>query len=219
MRHSYSSWATFLKCPAKFKFAYIDKEPQPKISQAGERGKRIHDSIEQFFLTEGSAPLDSEIHAEHGLWFTHLMEDAENTPEVEWRLNVELTELRKGQTMFAKGFFDLQTMHDGELDIYEWKTGKIYDDHLDQRFLYGLAALALFPEQDIVRVIGKYLDQKGKEVVNEYKRKDLLFLRKEWRKRFNQIEEAAEQNLFPTKPSWGCRYCAFSKQNGGKCKF
>ena len=44
---SYSAYALYDQCPAKYRYAKIDKLPEPR-SEALERGDRIHKEVEAY---------------------------------------------------------------------------------------------------------------------------------------------------------------------------
>jgi CRISPR/Cas system-associated exonuclease Cas4 (RecB family) len=214
MRHSYSSWSTYKQCPAKFKFSYIDKLPRGAVHPNAKRGTEIHKSVEDFI--NGSQPmLHAEINSEYGHWITSLKNNSECLPEPMWLINSDWELIDNEDRAWAKGFFDLQAVSEDKVEIYEWKTGKIYDEHIEQRFLYGLIALLKFPKYNTITVTNVYFDQK-KKVAQEFKRENVNFMKDTWAKRFKKVES---EQQFPPNPQFLCRYCSFSKQNGGPCQF
>lgn len=216
MRHSYSSLQTFNKCALQFKFSYIDKMPRGEPHPNAARGTEIHNSIEAFMKEEGE--LHSEIISRWGHQLHVLRDEAECIPEPMWLLDEDFQPTENEDEAMLKGFFDLKVIWDDAVDIKEWKTGKLYDEHDTQRYLYGMVALIQHPEVESVEVEGVYLDL-NKKVKNEYKREDMKFMKNDWAKRINHVENAIERNMFPPNPQFLCRYCDFSKQNGGPCQF
>jgi len=70
-RFSYSSIQTFKKCPAQFKFKYIDKIYKKDESIEAFLGKRVHESIEYLYnrIKSGFIPILDEILKVHrSLW-------------------------------------------------------------------------------------------------------------------------------------------------------
>ena len=95
--------------------------------------------------------------------------------------------------------------------LNDYKTGKVYDDHDDQAELYAVAGRKMGAKK--VNVKFYYMDQ---NTVQPYK-----FDENELDALVDKIEARAlkvtSDRLFPTKPSWKCKWCFFSKQKGGKC--
>ena len=70
-RFSHSSIQTFKKCPAQFKFRYIDKIHKKDEGIEAFLGKRVHESIEYLYerVKSGHTPLLDEILKVHrSLW-------------------------------------------------------------------------------------------------------------------------------------------------------
>ena len=147
MRHSYSSWSTFNKCPAKYKYSYILKLPRGVAGPALIRGNAVHDSIENYMLNK-APEIHKDILNKYGLFMQNLKADAVCTPEPMFLLNDKWEFVTEEKEAWVKGFLDLQVAWDDETDIYEWKTGRMYDEHSEQRMLYGLVGLLKFPEQE-----------------------------------------------------------------------
>jgi hypothetical protein len=117
---------------------------------------------------------------------------------------------------FVRGFIDLVLeTPNPTLTIYEYKTGGIYPEHVSQRALYGLVGLLLYPEYADVRVIGVYFDK----LVNEettYPRSMIKEYKYMWNEKLTMIDKDDE---YIPMPSFKCRFCDFSKYNGGPCEF
>lgn len=217
MRHSYSSFSTYKQCPAKYRYSYLDKLPRSPMGPGAERGTRIHDSVDKFM--QGKAEeLDPEIHTQYGMWLYGIRTNYICEPEALFVIDRDWNFVEDGsEYAYVKGFMDLHTYkEDVEVNIYEWKTGKIYDEHEDQRFLYGTISLLMHPWADSVRVHGVYFDQKRSPASNGYSRDDLPFMIKEWDKRFKKME--TDKHYSPN-PSFKCKWCDFSKSKGGPCQF
>ena len=88
--YSYSRLATFKKCPAKFKYSYIDKVDMPfEVSPAMERGTEIHNSLEAF-MNGHTEQLHPDIHEHYGQFFFSLRANYTCQPEAKWAFNWEL---------------------------------------------------------------------------------------------------------------------------------
>jgi hypothetical protein len=119
---------------------------------------------------------------------------------------------------YIRGFIDIIVPpKDGVIHIYELKSGKEWPDHVDQRNFYGSVSLALpwTEEPEQVRVIGTYMDL-GKNVENSYEARMFNTYKYFWDQRLAQMDN--EQAQVPN-PGPYCRWCPFSRDKGGPCKF
>lgn len=98
---------------------------------------------------------------------------------------------------------------------YDWKTGKIYDDHVDQKTLYAVIVSAEHPEALEIRSIHVYVDL-GKNTEQVYHRDQIPAMRARWNQR---IESVAEDREHIPSPGYHCRWCGYSKIVGGPCRF
>ena len=114
-----------------------------------------------------------------------------------------------------KAVLDLKLRDGTGAVVYDWKTGKMYDDHYDQKELYAIAVLSEDPEITRVRSVHVYLDL-NKHTERTYERSDLVGRRQGWEDRVRKME--ADKEYIPN-PSWKCRFCSFSKDKGGPCIF
>ena len=70
-RFSYSSLETFKKCPAQFRFRYIDKVEKPDEGVEAFMGKRIHEALEFLYneVIKGQVPIiDTVLEKYETLW-------------------------------------------------------------------------------------------------------------------------------------------------------
>jgi hypothetical protein len=101
------------------------------------------------------------------------------------------------------------------VEVIDHKTGKEYPDHADQRSLYALGALLMYP--DAVRVIVKhwYLDT-GSEGKDTFTRDQLPALQSLWLQRIGPM---LKDKKFKPEPGQHCRWCHFRKANNGPCQY
>lgn len=214
MRWSLSSLGTFEKCQLKYKFQNIDKLPSPR-GTAANRGVDVHKHIEDFISGKTQA-LPTEIN----YWTQTLTQLREQgaTPEVRISLTREWSPTEwDAANVWVRGILDLRVTSESEGQVYDWKTGKIYPDHDDQKSLYSAMLLSSDPELQRVRATHVYIDlnQRREKV---FARDDLPDLRKHWEVRASFLERTAPEDMIPS-PGYHCRYCAFSKSKGGPCRF
>jgi hypothetical protein len=222
MVYSYSSLATFKQCPQKFKFAYIDrvKVEQEPPSAAMERGTKIHNSVEEYLLGN-SEFLHPDIHKNYGQFMMGLREGGgEILPEWRWGITWDFKPCDYyAPECMLHGYMDLVIVPEDKkanIPLYEWKTGKIYaDDHASQACKYSTALMIHHPEYPGVDAMITYFDQsdyKGIYYPNGMMDNYQHMLRRE-------IDEIVFEKRWPTKPSFKCRWCKFSRDNGGPCQF
>lgn len=217
MAYSYSRINTFFQCKAKYNWSYIDVQDIPFVpSPAMERGTEVHNSVEGF-LRGHTEHLHPDIHKHYGQFFLGLRENYSVMPEHRWALdwNWEVCQYGDHNAMI-RGFMDLKIVpHEDNLQIYEFKTGKIYPDHDQQKLLYGTAGLCEHPEYEQVDVTGVYFDLKQNRAITYP-----MEMLPEYKGVFNrQIAEIEACEDFIPEPSYSCRWCRFSKTNGGPCAF
>lgn len=218
--YSYSRLATFKKCMAKFKFAYIDKVDVPFIpSPAMARGTEIHNSLEQFMLGH-SDMLHPDIHEHYGQYFFGLREEHKDHifPEHKWGLNWEFIPCDYDDpNVMIRGFMDLKFVPpDDNVQVFEYKTGKQYPEHVHQQWLYGVVALQEHPLKSADTTV-IYLDQKKNKKIY-YPQGMMGEYRPGLMREIQEIEEKPVEDMTPN-PQFTCRWCQFSKDNGGPCQF
>ena len=107
------------------------------------------------------------------------------------------------------------------VQITDWKTGKVYEDHKHQRSLYALGGLqlvdlgALADGRKDVKLVAEHLyTDTTQTATEEYTMKNLKPLKKEWEARIKQM---MTDTRYPAKPGFHCRWCKFRKSAGGPC--
>lgn len=213
---SYSGLGSYNKCPSQFARKYVWKEhgaayiPAP----AAARGTTLHGTIED--LINGKRDdLPKEI-AFYTQFFTGLREQGAIAEE-KFCFNTlwEPVDFEDHDTGMIRGLMDITLYVPGETEsnVYELKTGKVYDDHPYQRNLYGLIDLINHPEIEKVTVTGVYLDLK-KNIPTVYYQNMLASYKYMWERKINKVQPPQP---YPMRPGWYCRSCPYSKGNGGKC--
>jgi len=201
---------TWEKCAARYKYRYIEGLAD-KSTPFANKGTNAHNVIEKYIKGE-TIPLEPRMQPMFGL-LERLKEVGQ--PEAwcgvskEW----EKTPYREG---WLKAKLDCVEKPDNdEIVVWEWKTGQIYDNHDEQRELYGLVALAQHPKVDTAIVNGYYIDQKHISNATVVRRDKAEPLRKEWETRVGFLES---DKIFAPRPGWYCRNCPYSRDAGGPCK-
>jgi len=214
MTVSYSGVSMYVTCPSSFNRKYNLKEkadqPTRETAPAMFRGTDLHNAIEDFLLNKRN-DLPKELKAYNE--FCTGIRTHKAIPELAFAFDNKWESVEFDDPLAEiRGFMDA-IMADTELIVYEWKTGKKYDEHANQRSLYGLAALILYPDYQKVRVMTVYLDQQ--EISETTYHKDMLVTYKwMWERKINSTKPP---QMYPMRPSWKCKWCGYSKKKGGKC--
>lgn len=116
---------------------------------------------------------------------------------------------------YIRSVVDLKYVVPQEIVNYDWKTGKMYDDHLDQKKLYAPMVFAEHPEVYSVRSIHVYLDL-GRNVEVQFHRDEMPALREGWDRRIAALENDFD---FIPSPGYHCKWCPYSRLVGGPCRF
>ena len=220
MANSYSRMSTHTKCGLKYRFAYVDQIAIDKTGQemgpALVRGNRLHDSVEGFYL--GTCELDPDL-VFHAQWLSSMKDLYDCKPELKWGITEDWEACDfDSEDAYIRGIWDLAvfpTTTNQPLDIKEWKSGKIYPEHGDQRYLYSMAALITYPEYPKVKTDTVYFDQKESRF-EEWGPERLPSMKAHFTTKIKLM--GMEQTWIPN-PGFHCKWCDFSKANGGPCAF
>jgi len=216
---SYSGYSLYQKCPSAFKRKYLLKEKgagKPSREEAPQmyRGTDVHTNVEGFFKNEHH-DLCEEVSFYHD-WMRGLR-TAGAIPEMEFCFDKDWNRVpfSDEENGLIRGFIDLH-LPDKENKIihtYEWKTGKMYPEHSDQRHLYGMATLLIYDWCQEAHVTTVYTDLRDNVTV-KYPRDMLKTYLWMWERKINSVRPPQP---YPMRPSWKCRSCQFSKARGGTC--
>lgn len=209
----FSKLDTFRECPAKFKYQFVDKLPQPS-STALDRGSAVHANIEEYL---------------NG-WTSKLIDPADK-----WQDALDALKLKnfKGEqplglsrewvllpNWFAPGIWlrvkmDAYYVEDEEICVIDFKTGRYRVPSTEQVELYALAGLSIAPHIKTARAEMWFLDS-GDTYICVYTADQLRALRSKYEKAFDEL---TNNEIWDPTPSSGCRYCPYSKTKGGPCRF
>jgi hypothetical protein len=214
MRWSYSRYGTWKKCPRLYKYRVIDNLPEPPMTEGpAVRGTEIHAMFEAY-LKDQITELTDEfsyyqnfldglkaygVHSEIKLAFD------ENWEPVDW----------DAENMWFRCILDALVVQPDRGTIYDWKTGREYKDHADQREIYSISVLSAYPELYEASAYHTYIDTK-QNTFTTFHRDQLPELKAKWKE---NVRLMFEDTLWPANPSFMCRYCNFSRYKGGPCAF
>jgi len=179
-----------------------------------QRGTDIHSGVENFLLGTDER-LPKEIHKLNGMYMTGVKGLGALLPEYKFGLTkkFEFTEFDDSKA-YLRGVIDLKTRTEEQVKLFEWKTGKMYDEHTDQAHLYAMVGLIEHPEFKNVEVSIRYLDF-GTDKKEVYDRDQLKMMKLLWKGRLKQMDT---DKTFSPNPSYMCRWCDFSRERGGPCR-
>ena len=222
---SYSVYSQYFKCPLsvcfdKVKRVRIVEPPNPHF----EKGDRVHKAAETHIGSEGRPPaLIPELKSVKDR--LEFFRKARAKVELEWAFTKQYL-----PTSWFGGDAWLRVKTDVCLDaerpsplvhITDWKTGRVYPEHRQQRSLYALAGLQLVDlgllaggSKDVKLTAEHLYTDTTQSATEEYTMKDLKPLKREWETR---IKGMMSDTRYPAKTGFHCRYCRFRKSAGGPC--
>jgi CRISPR/Cas system-associated exonuclease Cas4 (RecB family) len=222
---SFSRWSDYQLCPLKAKLKHIDKIKEPG-NEAMDRGSAIHKLAEDFTnllikkLPEELKAFKAE--------FMHLKKQGAIV-EDNWGFDRAWEPCAWDDWTHCWLRVKLDACYladDGWLVVIDHKTGKVNEEHLLQLSLYALVGLIMFPDAKGVRTRLWYLDH-GIEVggptidgmvtgPGDYPRSKMESLKAEWEK---NVKAMFSDTKFAPRAGAKCRWCYFSKDKNGNCKY
>jgi PD-(D/E)XK nuclease superfamily len=223
---SYSVYSQYLKCPLSVCFDKIQKiriqePPNPHF----EKGDRVHKAAETYISSTGRTPaLIVELSGAKVKKRLTMFRKAKAAVEIQWTFTrnwLPTSWFGTDAWLRVKTDVCLDTAKPPLVHITDWKTGKVYDEHKQQRSLYALGGLQLVElgqlaggSQDVKLVAEHLYTDTGFEAAEEFGMQDLKPLKREWTAR---IKAMMSDTRYPAKTGFHCRYCRFRKSVGGPC--
>lgn len=212
---SYSRYGVYKQCPRKYKYQVVDALPVPRLTEGPAfRGIGIHGMFEQYLL--GTIDnLSSEFD-----YYTSFLDELKSQdkmfPEIKLAFTREWEPCKwDADDRWFRCILDVLTIHENSAAIYDWKTGKEYPDHANQREVYAVAVNAAYPDLEEIECYHVYLD--GKSLTKSvFHRDQIPAIREKWE---DKVQLMFYEQWYPANPSWLCRYCHFRKDNSGPCEF
>jgi len=211
----WSKLETYEQCPQRFKFRYINKLKEPD-SPALKRGSIIHKAVENY-LNGWNNELPKDIHK---VWLPRLKDLKAKSPmtEAAWGVDKKWKPLPDWfhPDTWLRAKSDVYYLEEAELNLIDMKTGKFREPSSEQIELYAGTGFSFFPQVTAVNVSFWFLDQNVPPTKTVYTPSELKAVQKMFGKR---SEKLYKEKAFEPKPSGLCRYCSFSRQKGGLCKY
>ena len=212
---SFSRLNKYEECPARAKFNFIDRLPEPG-SPAMDRGAAIHKEGEDYLKG-----VLTEIPESYKLLGVELEEvkqlGAKSELEITFNKDWEPTGWFDADA-WCRIKVDIMLVDDKTIRIIDIKTGKNRGGYEDQLELYALAALLTLPDHDHVVAELWFVDS-GEIIATShgsYSQKDVPELKEKWNQR---VKPMLVDTMFAPRPGAYCRYCPFAKVKGGKCEY
>lgn len=221
---SFSRWSQYTECPAKARYKFVDKLPEPQ-GPALARGQAIDEAARA--IIEGKR---RDIPAELIKVDVGLKRLRKGFKAQKVRPNLELAVTREWNPTGwfagdAWGRFKLDVLElltKGVARVIDLKSGKLrvgddtpYEDQLES---YGVAVLSTGLATEAHPEL--WFTDHGKVVKSErrpiVKLADLPKLQKRWS---GLVTPMLSDTIFAPRPGSYCRFCHFRKENSGPCIF
>lgn len=216
---SYSALSCYEKCAAQYHFKHRLRLPDTK-GPALVRGIKIHETMEAYLKNGESIPMLERV-PNLKAWVDAMRQWPKLESEQRWLLGRDWKPIAQLPTAAKVPFWCVVKVDGygepskGVGHVVDWKTGKIYDDNIDQIALYAAVALERFDYLKKVDVSLVYLDQKQLEQ-ETITRAQATAIKKDYARRVLTLEQ--DITFRPSPETRRCSWCAYSKTKGGPCK-
>lgn len=217
---SYSGLKMYEECPYQAKLVRLEGRQKPS-SKHMERGIIIHKLAEDYgngVIAADKLPPELKDFKEEFADLRQKVRKGHAVCEAEFALTASWEATTwKGADVWLRVKADAQMADKVHrtITIVDHKTGKIYDDNVQQLELYATVALKLYDWADTVRGELWYLDQDHK-IYMETTRAELAGLQDYWERRSAPM---LNDTTFAPLPGPHCGRCPFSKDKGGPCTY
>ena len=209
MPWSLSQYNLYRKCPSAYDFRHNQKIPDPS-GPAAQRGTNVHAQLEYYLAT--------------GEWSGGIRQFTKDKAEY-FRKEGYKSELKlalnskwkivdwKSDEAWVRGVVDAFLEAPLVIHMGEWKTGKEYENHEDQRRLYLCMALSAYPEKQSASIDTIYADHdraQGSVLLRE----NVAAEQQYW---LDNVSPMLKDTFFSPRPGGHCKWCAYSKLKAGPC--
>jgi RecB family exonuclease len=213
LAHSYSAIKQFEDCPQRYYRQRILKDVKDMGGTASIYGDRIHKLLEARLK---GADIDQEVERYEPLCraIINSAEGGELHVEYEMVLTEGMTPTTWwAQDAWLRSKLDVLIVRGHNAVVMDWKTGKRRPDFF-QMEMFAAQVFKLFPAVQHVTTSLLWLKDLEQDT-RKYTRLDMPALWGDILARIRRIEQAAETNNWPARPSGLCAYCP-ARQS---CKF
>ncbi len=212
---SYSGLSLYRKCPKAWADTYIAGNRSPS-GPAAQRGVEIHKRLEDFF-GGGKYPTLAVLSPWRN-YMLHLREAGNFTAECQWGANAQWVPEPFESASHVRGALDLgvHAPSDDTMDIYDWKTGRVYPEHVKQGEFYAALALTQQPDAQLFNARFVYIDAPTKVAEWTYTRPEVEVIRDALDAEIHVLRLDSE--YLPTPSNNACQWCSLSWRKGGTCR-
>lgn len=216
---SYSRYADYQSCPAKFMYKHLLRLPDPG-GPAMQRGNVIHKMAEDY-VNGKLKKIPTEL--KNVTTELNFLRGVDAVVEQAWGFKADWSHIGRpgwfGDDVWFRMKADVVVVYDDNTGLLgDWKTGKMYFSNEEQVELFAAVGFMRYPALTSIDVRLWYTDSPAdsNEIQREYTAKDGELIRKAWEKK--SLPMFRDRKFAPTPNQW-CGRCNFSKGNGGPCKF
>jgi CRISPR/Cas system-associated exonuclease Cas4 (RecB family) len=218
---SYSRVATHAKCAKKAFYQFVERRKEVE-SEAIIRGKTIH-AIAAAIIERQPVEISADTAELLRPAAALLNELSDRGTDVKCELQQAYTFDWEPVDWFSprawlRVVFDVvdrSNMVNKHVRVVEFKTGKLYPEHEEQKSLYAVAAHALYPDAVSVLVEFVYFDNPKHNSQVLYTAEKMPALREKWELKSKPL---LSDTTFPVSPGPNCRFCPFRAATGGPCE-
>jgi CRISPR/Cas system-associated exonuclease Cas4 (RecB family) len=207
LSHSFSSIKLFENCPLRYYHQRIAKTVKDQGGEASLHGERIHKFLEERLkgvlaeLPPEARNLEPVVDS-----IVRMIGNGSLDVEREMTLNSDLQPTGWwAPDAWIRSKLDVNIIKGSSAIVMDWKTGKRRPD-FTQLELFALQVFAHHPE--VTSVTSTFVWTQGMAMDKEvYHRDDAHKMWEKLLSRIQRIEQAAESENWPAKPSGLCQYC------------
>lgn len=217
-----SKYDAYKSCLRKFYYKYLAKvKVTVSASPAMERGIKIHKLGEDYLNG-----LIEEVPPEYAAFSDQLIALRESDATAETDIGV--TSKWDRSSMFARdvwlrGKVDAILCPKRVCTVIDFKTGKVYEDKAKSQADNYAAMVPSHIDGPITSVVVKfwYLDQ-AEDAIYKYPKAEIAAVRKQLVEKYRRadkylISSGEKMSCYPCNKTFLCKYCDYSKYNGGSC--
>jgi hypothetical protein len=212
---SYSSLTAYETCPRRYYLTRVKKVVTEPQTAATIHGNEVHKALE--LHVGGSLPLPDKYEALRPLADKLRMAQGQRLTEYKFALNRALQKVEYfAKDVWVRGVLDLAIVRPKTALVLDYKTGKRKFE-VDQLKLFAGASFRLFPHVQSVKTGYIWLGEQKLDT-EEFTREQEHVIWQEFAARVHRMEQSAEQEHWPARPSGLCReWCPVGKRHCEHC--
>jgi PD-(D/E)XK nuclease superfamily len=213
--YSYSNLALYEHCAAKHNYQRILnlKPPEDTTHPAAMRGTMLHEACE-LFISGKITELPIELYQFRPVLEKLKAQGAQSEVKLACTINMEPCAYDSPDAYFY-GIIDTLELAGTTAQVGDWKSGK-KNDYSKQLAFYTLLLFINNPSIKGIVTRIRYIDLGISEPGTSYTRRDIPTL---WEKYTKIVDRMTSDRIRSPTPNEYCRYCPYSKQQMGICKW